>query len=202
MMTFAWQQAAAEQGDTVAVVAKVEHETEWTGTAEATLAGLPPHATAQPVTITPDTEEVVFTVTVDEKTPPGTHKSVHALVTVPWGTVPEGEQPAEKPDQLALAEEPETTSPDEQEPSETAVGAADDAAKDETGETTEEAAPEPVADARPTVLHMFRGGILRVDKPIVKKETAKTPEAEKKNAPPKPKPLSRLEQLRRAKAGQ
>ena len=217
-----WQQAAAEQGQTTSVLAKLTHEGDWTGQAEATLAGLPPHATAEPVMITPEMEEVVWTVTVGEKTPPGTHKSLHALVKVPHGELPE-----KPPTELVQVS---TTGPGTSEP---AVENEADASKDkEPADSKDEkkaeekgdpkpdaekpdapAEPAPPAkpfDPRPTVLHQLKGGVLRVDKPLpVKKAPPKADakkdaekdakKAEKAKAPAKPKPLSRLEQLRKAK---
>ena len=229
-VSFQWKQAAAEQGTDTAVVATIEQLEDWTGTAEVTLMGLPPHCATEPQTITPDQTEIVFPVSVGTETPAGTHKSLYAIVKVPHGEIEYETKPAES---VAVAsaepaaelsaestgdeQEPSEDKPEEkptEEPTKKPADESGDAAKDGTaGESPAEAQPaEPktiqVEKPRPTVLHQLRGGVLRVDKPLPKKP-AKTDEkkaekkAEKKPEPKKPaapKPLSRLEQLRKAKA--
>lgn len=203
-----FEQAAGELGTTIPIVVKATHNSEYAEPAQVTLHGLPPKCTAEPQWLKPGQEEIVFNVTVAEDAPVGTHKSIYCIAEVPYGTrepaTPAGEQ-------LALAETPKAEdgpeatkpAPDEQEPKEgeKPEEAKPEDAKPAEGEApAEEAKPEPQPEPLPTVPHQFRGGKLRIDKPLPPKADAPAPKPEeKKSEPPQKKPLSRLEQLRAAK---
>ena len=205
-----WTQAAAEQGASTAVIAQLAQNEPWTGTAVAELKGLPPHATAEPVTITPESTEIVWTVTVGEKTPPGTHKSLHATIGIPYGDAPNDPELREaRPAELvqvsttagsakADGAEADAKEKPKEKPK---TDAAAESVRPEAPAAAEDAAPK---DDRPLVMHLLKGGVLRVDKPLPKKPKADAKPVEKQNEkqkkPAGPKPLSRLEQLRQAKA--
>ncbi|MGL5098332.1 MAG: PPC domain-containing protein, partial [Planctomycetia bacterium] len=82
MVTAQLQMAAAEQGQPVEVVVKLEQTVAFDGKAKMQLVGLPPLCTTQDIEITKDMKEAVFKVTVDPKTPPGQHKTMFCVLTI------------------------------------------------------------------------------------------------------------------------
>lgn len=76
------EMAACEQGQTAQMVVKLEHPREWEGEAELKLLGLPAHASAEPATITPGQEQVVFTITTTSETPINQHRGVFCEVSM------------------------------------------------------------------------------------------------------------------------
>jgi len=76
------QRAAVEQGEKTQILARLEHDAEFTGEAKVVLKGLPPKVTAPEVTLTKEAQELVFEVATDPKTPPGNHKSVFSQVEI------------------------------------------------------------------------------------------------------------------------
>ncbi len=71
--TFAFQQAATEQGQPTDVVVKVTHATPFEGEAEVQLLGLPAEVTTTPVKMTKDLAELVFKVNTTKNSPAGKH---------------------------------------------------------------------------------------------------------------------------------
>ncbi|MEZ5940545.1 MAG: pre-peptidase C-terminal domain-containing protein [Planctomycetaceae bacterium] len=82
-VTFEFAQAAAEQGKEIPMVVKVNKRKDFEGEAEVALVGLPANATAEPLKMTKDTAELVFTIKVAENTPPGDNKNLLCQVKVP-----------------------------------------------------------------------------------------------------------------------
>lgn len=82
-VTFEFEQAAAEQGKEVPMVVKVTKRKDFEGEAQVALVGLPANATAEPLKMTKDTAELIFTVKVAENTPPGDNKNLLCQVQVP-----------------------------------------------------------------------------------------------------------------------
>ncbi|QDT64929.1 PPC domain-containing protein [Calycomorphotria hydatis] len=80
--TFELARAACEQGQETQIVCKITHQTPFEGTATATLAGFPPKSSAEPVTFTKDSEEVVFQVKTDAATPPG-KRTLYCEIKIP-----------------------------------------------------------------------------------------------------------------------
>jgi hypothetical protein len=76
--------AAGEQGKSVTVLCHLETATLLADTLIAKLDGLPPRATAQPVEVKGNANQVEFKVTLDPTTPPGEHRSLVCELT---GTV-------------------------------------------------------------------------------------------------------------------
>ena len=203
-----FEQAAGEQGTTIPVVVKATHNEAYAEPAKVTLHGLPPKCSAEPRMLAPGQEELVFQVKVEKDAPAGTHKSLYCVAEVPFGTrepaTPAGEQVAmadtPKPDDGPEAEptpDEKETKADPEKPADAEPDAAKDAKPAE--ESKEEPKAEPAPEPLPTVPHQFRGGKLRIDKPLPPKKDAPKPKPEAKPEPAAKKPLSRLEQLRAAK---
>lgn len=76
------QMAAAEQGKPTEVVAKVQVNTPFEGQATAKLLGLPAKVAAKDLTVTKETKEIVFPVTIDPTSPAGQHKTLFCQLTV------------------------------------------------------------------------------------------------------------------------
>jgi hypothetical protein len=81
-LSFEFTRAAAEQGQEVPLAVAVSQLSDFEGEATVTLVGLPNAATAEPLTITKDTEELVIPVKVSDETPAGTHKNIFCEVVV------------------------------------------------------------------------------------------------------------------------
>ena len=71
-----------KQGQSVDVVANLEHPREWKGEGELKLLGLPPHATAEPIKIKPGQEQATFKVKTAEKTPARHYKTMMLELTI------------------------------------------------------------------------------------------------------------------------
>lgn len=67
--------ASGEQGQEIQVFGKFTFVEGFEGTATATLVGLPPNSTAEPLTIDPSKPELAFTVKTTAEVPVGKHKS-------------------------------------------------------------------------------------------------------------------------------
>lgn len=201
---FKFNQAAVEQGQSTQILVDVTGNEEFAGEATVKLLGLPPKTKAEPVVMKPGDKQLSFTVLTEAGAPPGTHKSVYCIAEVPIQVGVEmvpATEPEMKTVKVAFIEGDADTAP------------AEPTASDEkTAEPAVKPVPEPEAKPAPKMVekpifkvvpHQFRGGRLRIDKPLPKKkEPAKKP-VEKKPAVKKPavaKPLSRLEQLRQAKS--
>ncbi|MCB1203085.1 MAG: PPC domain-containing protein [Verrucomicrobiae bacterium] len=74
--------ASAKQGETVEMLAEVEHLREFAGDGEVQLFGLPAHSTAQPAKLKPDMESLNFPIVTSDKTPVGQHKGVFCTATL------------------------------------------------------------------------------------------------------------------------
>jgi len=81
-VTFAMERAAGEQGKTTDLFCKVTQNTPFVGPARVVLVGLPPKVTAPEATITKDTKEVAFKLTLDPTSPPGKHNNVFCQLYV------------------------------------------------------------------------------------------------------------------------
>jgi hypothetical protein len=82
-VTFELQAATVEQGKETDLVVKVTRLADFAGEAQVTLLGLPNKVTAEPRTITKDTEEVVFHLKTDPASPAGNHPNLvcQAVIT-------------------------------------------------------------------------------------------------------------------------
>jgi hypothetical protein len=81
-VTFAMERAAGEQGKTTDLFCKVTQNTPFSGSAKVVLVGLPPKVTAPEATITKDTKEISFKLTLDKTSPPGQHNNVFCQVYI------------------------------------------------------------------------------------------------------------------------
>lgn len=79
----ALNRAAVEQGKKTEIVAKVNHQREFAGTAKVKLLGLPNKVVAPELTLTKDTKELVFEINTDNSSPAGRHRNVFCQVIVP-----------------------------------------------------------------------------------------------------------------------
>jgi hypothetical protein len=73
---------SVEQGKTIDLPVKINKIADFPGQAEVKLIGLPNRATAEPVKITKDTEEIVFHVKTEELSPAGEAKNLFCEVVV------------------------------------------------------------------------------------------------------------------------
>lgn len=73
---FAFEKAAAEQGQQTEMVLKIEKKQEFEGPVKAQLLGLPANTSAEPAEFTKDSAEVVFKVKVEPTARPGRYPSV------------------------------------------------------------------------------------------------------------------------------
>ena len=73
---------SVEQGKDVDLGVKIEKAVDFPGEAKATLLGLPNKVTAEPVTITKDSTEMVFHVKTDQSSPPGEVKNLFCQVVI------------------------------------------------------------------------------------------------------------------------
>jgi hypothetical protein len=87
-LTMKIETAAAEQGQPVSVVAKIEHKTPFEGKAKVTLLGLPHKVSAPELEITKDDTEVVFPVSVDAESPAGQHRALFCNVVIMQNSEP------------------------------------------------------------------------------------------------------------------
>ena len=130
---FELQRPACEQGQEAAVLCKVNHTTPFEGEATATLVGLPPKVTAEPLKLTKDTKELTFTLKTQKDSPVGKHNLICQLVipmsgesvTSRAGTVqfqidkplpPPKNAPKPKPPAAKPAEKPKADAPKKPEP--------------------------------------------------------------------------------------
>jgi hypothetical protein len=81
-LTLEFQRASGEQGTEVPLLVKVNKLTDFEGEATLTLVGLPNAATTEVKTITKDTPELIFPITIANETPDGTHKNLFCQVIV------------------------------------------------------------------------------------------------------------------------
>jgi hypothetical protein len=81
-VAFAMERAAAEQGKTTEMFCKVQHTTPFDGQAKVQLVGLPPKVTAPELTITKDTKEIAFKLSIDKASPAGTHKNLFCQLVI------------------------------------------------------------------------------------------------------------------------
>jgi len=82
-LNFEFAQGAVEQGKEIPYIVKVQKEKDFEGEAVVQLVGLPANATAEPLTMTKDSEELLFTVKAAADTPPGVSQSLLCQVEVP-----------------------------------------------------------------------------------------------------------------------
>jgi hypothetical protein len=82
-LKFEYQAAAANQGSEAQMIVKVTKEKDFEGEASVKLVGLPAKATAEDLTVTKDTEQLVFTIKTGPDTPKGQHKNLFCQVQVP-----------------------------------------------------------------------------------------------------------------------
>ncbi len=76
------QMGAAEQGKTASVLCKLDQKLPFEGKAKVKLMGLPPNATAEDAEITSADTQVIFPVTISDKTPANTHSTLFVRATV------------------------------------------------------------------------------------------------------------------------
>jgi hypothetical protein len=81
-VAFTMERAAAEQGKTTDMFCKVQHNTPFSGPAKVQLVGLPPKVTATEATITKDTKEFAFKLTIDKASPAGQHKNLFCQLVI------------------------------------------------------------------------------------------------------------------------
>ncbi len=81
-LTLKFAPVSVEQGKDVELAAKIDKAIDFPGEAKVTLIGLPNKVTAEPLTITRDSTELVFHVKTDEKSPPGETKSLFCQVVI------------------------------------------------------------------------------------------------------------------------
>lgn len=74
--------AAVEQGQPAQLLAEVENTTPFEGAAKVELVGLPGNTTAEPIEITKDSTEAVFTIQTAAESPAGRHKSLMCRLIV------------------------------------------------------------------------------------------------------------------------
>jgi hypothetical protein len=82
-VAFTMERAAGEQGKTTDLFCKLTQTTPFTGSAKVVLVGLPPKVTAPEATITKDTKELSFKLTIDKTSPPGQHNNLFCQVYIP-----------------------------------------------------------------------------------------------------------------------
>jgi hypothetical protein len=82
------EMAATEQGKPAQVLCTLDTKTPFEGPATVRLLGLPPNCTAAEQQITAKDDKVLFDVDTTEKSPPGQHKSLVAVLTVMKGGEP------------------------------------------------------------------------------------------------------------------
>lgn len=82
-VTLQFAQTAVEQGKESPMVVKVTKRKDFEGEAQVTLLGLPANATAEPLKLTKDGAELVFTVKAAESAPVGDNKNLFCQVLVP-----------------------------------------------------------------------------------------------------------------------
>ncbi len=82
-LKFEYQAASVEQGQETPIIIKVTKRKDFEGEAEVKLVGLPAKTTAEPLKLTKDTEQLVFTVKTEAGSPPGNHKNLFCQVLVP-----------------------------------------------------------------------------------------------------------------------
>lgn len=80
---FTFAQGAVNQGSETPYVVTVEKRKDFEGEAEVKLVGLPANATCEPLKLTKDTAELVFTIKAPENTPTGMNKNLICQVLVP-----------------------------------------------------------------------------------------------------------------------
>lgn len=76
------KRASVELGQETEILADVEVLKDLASPAKVELLGLPHKVTAEPLTISADTKELVFKIKTEGDSPPGTHKNVFCQVTV------------------------------------------------------------------------------------------------------------------------
>ena len=77
------ERAAGEQGKAADLFCKLTQTMPFTGSAKVVLVGLPPKVTAPEATITKDTKELAFKLTIDKTSPPGQHNNLFCQVYIP-----------------------------------------------------------------------------------------------------------------------
>ena len=82
-VTFKFAQGAVQQGQETPYVVTVEKRKDFEGEAEVNLVGLPANATCEPMKLTKDTPELIFTIKAAENTPTGMTKNLLCQLKVP-----------------------------------------------------------------------------------------------------------------------
>ena len=82
-VTFEFAQSAVEQGKEVVLPVKVAKRKDFEGEADVQLLGLPANTTAEPLKLTKDMEEVLFTVKTTAESPVSDNKNLFCQVTIP-----------------------------------------------------------------------------------------------------------------------
>lgn len=81
-LTFAYDQAAVEQGKETELVVKVTKAKDFAGGAKVTLVGLPNKVVTDPMEINKDQAELIFKIKTDKESPAGNHKNLFCQVVV------------------------------------------------------------------------------------------------------------------------
>lgn len=79
---FAMERSAVEQAKETEIVVKVTHNKPFEGAAKVKLVGLPNKVTAPELDLTKDMAELIFKVSTDATSPPGTHKNIFCQVVI------------------------------------------------------------------------------------------------------------------------
>ena len=81
-LTFAYDQAAVEQGKETEMVIKVTKVKDYAGPAKVTLIGLPNKVVTDPMEVNKDLAELIFKIKTDKESPAGNHKNLFCQVIV------------------------------------------------------------------------------------------------------------------------
>lgn len=81
-VTMQIKRTVCERGKSAQIVCKLVHATPFEGEAKAELLGLPPNISTKPLTFNKDTQELVFPVQTNDKSPVGKHRSVFCRITI------------------------------------------------------------------------------------------------------------------------
>ena len=81
-LTFAYDQAAVEQGKETEMVIKVTKVKDYAGPAKVTLIGLPNKVLTEPMEVNKDLAELIFKIKTDKESPAGNHKNLFCQVVV------------------------------------------------------------------------------------------------------------------------
>ncbi|MBX3442496.1 MAG: PPC domain-containing protein [Planctomyces sp.] len=82
-VTLEFHAAAVEQGKETPLLVTVTKRKDFDGEAQTVLYGLPPNAVAEPLKLTHDTQELVFTIKAPPETPAGNNQNLFCQILIP-----------------------------------------------------------------------------------------------------------------------